>query len=1203
MFELNNIHSIKIGIASPEKIREWSYGEVKKHETLNYRTQKPEPDGLFCEKIFGPTQDWRCRCGKYKLNRYKGVICDKCGVEVTRKKVRRERMGHIELATPCSHIWFFKGVPSRIGVLLDISPKQLEQILYYVCFVVLDPKQTPLEYKQVLTDKEYRDAQEIYGYDAFEVGMGAEAIKRLLAEVDLDKEVKELKEIIDKDKGQKKLKASRKLEVVEAFRKSGNEPKWMIIDALPVLPPDLRPMVPIDGGRMVASDLNELYRRVITRNNRLKDLIAINGPDVIIRNEKRMLQEAVDALIENGKRGKPVQNSKQKDLKSLYAILKGKHGRFRENMLGKRVDYSGRSVIVVGPELKMYQCGLPKEMALELFRPFVMRELIKYNHATNLASAKRAINAQRPEVWDMLDKAIKGHPVILNRAPTLHKLGIQAFEPVLIDGKAIMLHPLVCEGFHADFDGDQMPVHIPLSLEARAEAQAILLSTNNILKPSNGQSIVDPSKDMVIGVYYMTVVRPGAKGEGNIYVNEEEAIMAYETQNLALQAQIEVRREAEFEGEIVSGRVKTTVGKILFNRNIPQNIGYIDRTKRENVLRYEIENPVGKKQIGALVKDCYYALGVNETVKMIDSIKDMGFKYSTLSSLTISIFDFNDVDFKDKLVAETEEKVKQIEKQYHRGLLTHNEKLDKNIGIWYDTVHQVENAMLDSMDAFNPIRMFVDSGARGNKQNLNQVAGIIGIISSTSGIKLDVPVKSNYKKGMEPIEYFMGSRSGRKVLADTAIKTKETGYLTRRLVDVTQDVIVTDEDCFATLGETVRGVSVRKIIDEGRVIQKLADRIEGRCAVNDIVHPETNEVLVKANEVITSVMAKQIEALDFEEIEIRSIFTCKCPNGVCVRCYGKNMTSNELVPLGEAVGVIAAQAIGEPGTQLSMKNFAAGVVGGVDISRGFPRIEEIFEARDPKGKAYISEVAGTVSVREVDKRFEVTVLSESDGAVTYLLPYGVKMKVRDGDKVLPGTPFTEGPIHPKELLRTKGVKELQEYLLRELVSVYYGNSVDINTKHIEIVIRQMLKKVKVESAGDTDFIPGEYVDLFEYEKENQRVLMQGGVPALAKKEIMGITKAALNSDSFLSATSFQRTSIVLTDAAVKGKVDTLNGLKENVLIGKLIPAGTGYKKYRDIKPYAIKQEVEEEEDVVEDVIPSPLADDFDASFIDEELNF
>lgn len=1171
MFELNNIASIRIGIASPEKIREWSYGEVKKAETLNYRTQKPEPDGLFCEKIFGPTQDWRCKCGKYKLNRYKGVICDKCGVEVTKKKVRRERMGHIELATPVSHIWYFKGVPSRIAVILDLTPKALEQVLYYVCFIVTDPGDTGLEYKQILTDKEYRDAQEMYGADKFKAGMGAEAIKKLLADIDLDKEIASLKTIIAEDKGQRKLKASRKLEVVEAFKKSGNEPKWMILDALPVLPPDLRPMVPIDGGRMVASDLNDLYRRVINRNNRLKDLMAIHGPDVIIRNEKRMLQEAVDALIENGKRGKAVQNSKQKDLKSLYAILKGKHGRFRENMLGKRVDYSGRSVIVVGPELSMSQCGLPKEMALELFRPFVMRELIKYNHASNLASAKRVINATKPIVWDMLEKAIKGHPVILNRAPTLHKLGIQAFEPVLVDGKAIKLHPLVCEGFHADFDGDQMPVHIPLSIEARAEAQAILLSTNNILRPSNGKSIVDPSKDMVIGVYYMTVVRPGAKGEGNVYSCEDEAIMAYETQNLDLQAKIYVRREAMFEGEKVTGRVETTVGKILFNREIPQNIGYIDRTKKENVLRYEIEGVVSKKPIANLVKDCYYSLGVSATVKMLDSIKYLGFKYSTLASLTISLFDFRNNAIKDKAVPEAEEKIKVIEKQYARGLMTQDEKMDKCIDVWNNTRNQVESTMLDCMEDFNPIKMIVNSGARGNAQNLNQVAGIIGIISTTSGIKIDVPVKSNFKKGMEPIEYFMGSRSGRKVLADTAIKTKESGYLTRRLVDVTQDVIITEEDCFAKLGESIKGMKVSKISSSGRVIQKLSDRIFGRCAAKDILNPKTGEVIVKSNEMISNSQAKLIEDLGIEEVEIRSVFTCKCPRGICSRCYGKNMTSDELVSLGEAVGVIAAQAIGEPGTQLSMKNFAAGVVGGTDISRGLPRIEEIFEARDPKGKAYLSEVAGKISVREVDRRAEITVKS-SEGDIVYLLPFGVKVIVQDGQMVEPGTPFTEGPINPKELLRTKGVKELQEYLLREVIDVYSGQSIDINAKHIEIVIQQMVKKVRIESAGDTSFIIGEYVDIFDYEKENQRVLMENGIPALAKKDVLGITKASLKSDSFLSATSFQHTSSVLTDSAVRGKVDKLLGLKENVLIGKLIPAGTGYQKYRDIKPIYVNKE-------------------------------
>ena len=1165
MFELNNFDSIRIGIASPEKIREWSYGEVTKPETINYRTQKPEPDGLFCEKIFGPTKDWRCRCGKYKLIRYKGIVCDRCGVEVTRAKVRRERMGHIELATPVSHIWFFRGVPSRIGTILELSPKLLEQVLYYVSYIVLDPGKTEFQYKQVISDKELRDAQDLYGYDAFRVGMGAEAIKELLADIDLVQERDKLKKFIATSKGQGKLKASKKLEVVEAFIKSGNQPKWMILDVVPVIPPELRPMVQLDGGRFATSDLNDLYRRVINRNNRLKKLMELSAPDVIIRNEKRMLQEAVDALIENGKRGKAVQGPKQRDLKSLTAMLRGKQGRFRQNLLGKRVDYSGRSVIVVGPELKMCQCGVPKEMALELFKPFIMHELVKMNATHNIKSAKRMIDRAKPIVWDVLDKVIKDHPVLLNRAPTLHRLGIQAFEPVLVEGRAIKLHPLVCKGFHADFDGDQMPIHIPLSLEARAEARTILLSTNNLLKPSDGKPVCTPSMDMVIGSYYITVIKDDAKGAGGVYRDEDEAIMAYDTGELDIEAPIHVRRTVEWNGETITGRVKTSVGRILFNRAIPQNIGFVDRSKRENALKYEIDQPVLQKDFGKITELAYNNLGTTETVKMLDNLKTLGFKYATIAALTINLFDIVEPPAQKALIKECEDQVLEVEKQYRRGFITLDEKKTQNINIWVSATKKFQKEVMDYMDDFNPLKMMAVSGARGSANQLTQMAGIRGIVANTSGQKVDVPVKSNYKKGFSPIEYFMSSRGGRKVLADTALKTSESGYLTRRLVDVAQDVVITEEDCFGARGESVKGITVTELKSDEMVIEQLEDRISGRFSVNDIVNPHTKQVIVGANELITPAMAKEIVECGIKEVMIRSLLTCRCTHGVCAKCYGKNMANNSVVPIGEAVGVIAAQAIGEPGTQLSMKNFSAGVVGGGDITRGLPRVVEIFEARTPKGMAYISEVAGKVTVKEVDKRFEVVVKS-SDGDVSYLLPFGVRLKVKTGDIVEPGSVLTEGSINPKDMLRTKGIKGVQDYLLKEVLAVYRSQDVRINAKHIEIIIRQMLKKVRVESAGDTNLIPGELVDLFTCEEENERVLMEGGVPAMVKREILGITKASLSTESFLSAASFQETASVLTDASVKGKVDKLVGLKENVIIGKLIPAGTGLRCYRDIAP-------------------------------------
>ena len=1179
MFELNNFDSMKIGIASPEKIREWSYGEVTKPETINYRTQKPERDGLFCERIFGPRKNWECHCGKYKRIRYKGVICDKCGVEVTHSKVRRERMGHIELATPVSHIWFFRGVPSRIGTILDITPKALEQVLYYVNYIVLDPKNTPFVYKQVITDKEYRDAVEEYGYNSFRAGMGAEAIKELLSAINLEEDDKMLKERLKTAKGQKRLKAIKRLEVVEAFLKSNNRPEWMILDVVPVLPPDLRPMVQLDGGRFATSDLNDLYRRVINRNNRLKKLIELGAPEVIVRNEKRMLQEAVDALIENGKRGKAVQGPKARDLKSLTAMLRGKQGRFRQNLLGKRVDYSGRSVIVVGPELKIYQCGLPKEMALELFKPFIMKKLVERNHSYNIKSAKRIIEREKPEVWDILDEVIKDHPVLLNRAPTLHRLGIQAFEPVLCDGRAIKLHPLVCVGFNADFDGDQMPIHVPLSLEARAEARMIMLSSNNVLKPADGKPVMTPAQDIVLGCYYLTINKPGALNEGHYYKDEEEAIMAYQTKNVEIQSSIYVRRTAMFNGEMVTGRVKTSVGRILFNRCIPQNLGFVDRSTKEGALEYEINYTVGKKELGQIVSATYDKLGSTPTVIMLDKVKELGYKYSTIGAITINVFDMKEPEEKAKLVAEADAKVLENEKAYRRGLIAFDEKISKNVKIWNDTTDAVKKAVLANLDDLNPIKMMAVSGARGNPGQINQLCGMRGVMASASGQKIDIPVKSCFRSGLTPIDYFLSSRGGRKGLADTALKTADSGYLTRRLVDVAQEVVVTENDCFETLGEQPKGLVVRELVEDGTVIEKLEDRITGRVTVKDVIHPKTKEVIVPANEMITPALAKKIIDADIKEVEIRTLLTCKSKQGVCAKCYGRNMAGNQLVHIGEAVGTIAAQSIGEPGTQLTMRTFhTGGVAAEADITKGLPRVEEIFEARRPKGEAIISEVAGKVKVEEAGERFKITVKS-SDGDIEYLTPPKNKtvLAVKSGDEVEVGQCLTSGSIFPNDILRVRGLKGVQEYLLKEVLSVYRLQDVRINAKHIEIIVRQMLKKVKIEDAGDTTLLPGDMVDLHRYEEENQKALANGGVPATAKRVLLGITKASLATESFLSAASFQETSSVLTEAAIKGKVDHLLGLKENIIIGKLIPAGTGMRCYRDLYPVKSKEFIENEE--------------------------
>ena len=1166
MFELNNFDSIKIGIASSEKIREWSFGEVTKPETINYRTQKPEKDGLFCEKIFGPKKDWECHCGKYKRIRYKGVVCDKCGVEVTRSKVRRERMGHIELACPVTHLWFFRSVPSRIGTLLDIAPKQLEQVVYYVNYVVLDPKNTDFEYKQIISDKEYREAVEKYGYGSFSAGMGAEAIKTLLSQVDLQKESKELKEILETAKGQKRAKAIKKIAVVEAFLSSDNKPEWMVMDVLPVLPPELRPMVQLDGGRFATSDLNDLYRRVINRNNRLKKLLELGAPDVIIRNEKRMLQESVDALIDNGKHGRPIQGAKQKDLKSLTAILTGKQGRFRQNLLGKRVDYSGRSVIAVGPELKMYQCGLPKEMALELFKPFVIKKLVEMNECNNFKSAKRLIEREKTVVWDVLAEVIKDHPVLLNRAPTLHRLSIQAFEPVLVEGRAIKLHPSVCTGFNADFDGDQMPVHVPLSIDARTEARNLMLASNNIIKLSDGQPIVSPGLDIVLGCYYLTLIKPGAKGEGMYFASEDEAMIAYQTKVVDINAEITLRRTCVVDGKEYSNKFKTSVGRIIFNQAIPQNLGIVDRTKPENYCLFEVNSPIIKKDLKNLTVKCFDTLGTTQTSEMIDNIKSMGYKYATLSSLTINVFDMEEPPAKEEIIADAQKRVLENEKLLARGLITLDEKLTANISTWTETTNKLEKAVLAHLDDYNPLKMFVYSGARGSAVQLNSICGMRGIMANSSGQKVDIPVKSSFRGGLSPLEYFLSSRGGRKTLTDTALKTADSGYLTRRLVDVSHDVVITEEDCFESLGQKVKGAFVSALVQDGATLESLEDRIEGRFVVDDVINPTTKEVIVPANTMVTKEQAKQVALAGIQRVQIRNLLNCKCRVGVCAKCYGKNMAGKNKVNIGEAVGVIAAQSIGEPGTQLTMRTFhTGGVAVAADITKGLPRVEELFEARKPKGEALISEIAGKLSLKEEPRQYIITVKSADDEAV-YEVKKPVFLKVKDGDVVEPGTQITEGSINPNDLLRIKGLKGLQDYLLGEVIMIYKGQDVQINDKHIEVIIRQMLKKVTIESSGDTKLLPGEKVDVLEYEAENERVLAEGGTPAMAKRALLGITKAALSTESFLSSASFQETSRVLTDAAIKGKVDQLRGLKENVIIGKLIPAGTGLRKYRDIYP-------------------------------------
>jgi DNA-directed RNA polymerase subunit beta' len=1159
LFELNNFDAIQIGLASPEQIREWSRGEVKKPETINYRTLKPERDGLFCERIFGPMKDWECHCGKYKRVRYKGIVCDRCGVEVTKSKVRRERMGHIELAAPVSHIWYFKGIPSRMGLILDMSPRSLEKVLYFAAYIVLDPKDTPLDKKQILTEKDYREAIDKYGYDGFVAGMGAESVKILLQDIDLDKLSAELKEDFKTSTGQKKIRTIRRLDVVESFRKSTNKPEWMIIDVIPVIPPDLRPMVQLDGGRFATSDLNDLYRRVINRNNRLKKLLDLQAPDIIVRNEKRMLQEAVDSLIDNGRRGRPVTGPGNRPLKSLSDMLKGKQGRFRQNLLGKRVDYSGRSVIVVGPELKMYQCGLPKEMALELFKPFVMKKLTESGVAHNIKSAKRMVERVQPQVWDVLEEVIQDHPVLLNRAPTLHRLGIQAFQPILVEGRAIKLHPLVCTAYNADFDGDQMAVHVPLSVEAQAEARFLMLAAHNIMKASDGKPVCVPTQDMVLGSYYLTLDKEGAKGEGRIFSTPDEVMMAYEVKDVDIHAAIKVRVSKIINGEKHYGIIDTTLGKLIFNESIPQNLGFVDRSIPGNEFKLEIDFLVSKKNLGNIIDKCYTLYGPAETSKMLDNIKAKGYHFSTIGAVTVAVSDMEVPDIKKDLLADADNTIEKIEKMYRRGFISEEERYEKVIDKWTKTTEEVADALMDSLDKFNPINMMADSGARGSKSQIKQLAGMRGLMASPSGKIIELPIRASFREGLEVLEYFISTHGARKGNADTALKTADSGYLTRRLVDVSQDVIVRQEDC-----GTKEGYEVSEIKEGNEVIEPLSERLSGRYSAENIIHPETGAILVKCDEYMDNSMAEKVEKAGVKKVKIRSVFTCNAKIGVCAKCYGMNMATAQKIDIGEAVGIIAAQSIGEPGTQLTMRTFHTGGVVGADITQGLPRVEELFEARKPKGLAIVSDCAGTVKMEETKKKRTVIVTSDSGEEFTYEIPFGSRIKVANGDIIGAGDEITEGSVNPHDIIRIKGVKGVKNYLLSEVQKVYRLQGVDINDKHLEVVIRQMTRKVKVEETGDTDLLPGTMLDIFDFEEANEKALAKGGRAAEGKIALLGITKAALATDSFLSAASFQETTRVLTDAAIKGKIDPLVGLKENVIIGKLIPAGTGMNRYRGI---------------------------------------
>ena len=1175
--------AIKIGLASPDKIREWSHGEVLKPETINYRTLKPEKDGLFCERIFGPSKDWECHCGKYKKIRYKGVICDRCGVEVTKSSVRRERMGHIELAAPVSHIWYFKGIPSRMGLMLDLSPRVLEKVLYFANYIVLDKGTSELQYKQVLTEREFQEAREKYGM-TFRVGMGAEAVKELLEAIDMEKESEELKRGLKEATGQKRARIIKRLEVVEAFRESGNRPEWMIMTVIPVIPPDLRPMVQLDGGRFATSDLNDLYRRIINRNNRLKRLLELGAPDIIVRNEKRMLQEAVDALIDNGRRGRPVTGPGNRALKSLSDMLKGKSGRFRQNLLGKRVDYSGRSVIVVGPELKIYQCGLPKEMAIELFKPFVMKELVANGTSHNIKNAKKMVERLQPEVWDVLEEVIKEHPVMLNRAPTLHRLGIQAFEPILVEGKAIKLHPLVCTAFNADFDGDQMAVHLPLSVEAQAECRFLLLSPNNLLKPSDGGPVAVPSQDMVLGIYYLTQERPGSIGEGKYFKSVNEAILAYENKALTLQTRIKVRMTKTMpDGTTKTGTVESTLGRFLFNEILPQDLGFVNRSIPENEMKLEVDFHVGKKQLKQILEKVINTHGATKTAEVLDDIKATGYKFSTRAAMTVSISDMTVPPEKPELIKQAQETVDHITKNYKRGLITEEERYKEVVETWKETDDVLTRKLLDGLDKYNNIFMMADSGARGSDKQIKQLAGMRGLMADTTGHTIELPIKSNFREGLDVLEYFMSAHGARKGMSDTALRTADSGYLTRRLVDVSQDLIIREMDCCE--GKEIPGMYVKAFTDGKEEIESLQERITGRFSCETIKNKD-GEILVKANHMITPKRAARImsEGVDangkpFEQIKIRTILNCKSHVGVCEKCYGSNMATGEPVQVGESVGIIAAQSIGEPGTQLTMRTFHNGGVAGGDITQGLPRVEELFEARKPKGLAIITEISGVATLKDTKKKREIIVTnSETGESKTYLIPYGSRIKVQDGVYLDAGDELTEGSVNPHDILRIKGVNAVQDYMLREVQRVYRLQGVEINDKHIEVIVRQMMKKIRIEDNGDTELLPGTMVDILDFEDINEEMIAQGKEPAEGKQVMLGITKASLATNSFLSAASFQETTKVLTEAAIKGKVDPLIGLKENVIIGKLIPAGTGMKRYRNVKLDTGEDEYEMEDD-------------------------
>ena len=1161
--------AIKIGLASPEKILEWSHGEVKKPETINYRTLKPEKDGLFCERIFGPTKDWECHCGKYKKIRYKGVICDRCGVEVTKASVRRERVGHIALAAPVSHIWYFKGIPSRMGLILDISPRTLEKVLYFASYIVLDPGQTNLQYKQVLSEKEYREEIDKYGYGAFRAGMGAEAIQEILKAIDLERDSTDLRKQLKEATGQKRARIIKRLEVVEAFRNSGNKPEWMIMTVIPVIPPDIRPMVQLDGGRFATSDLNDLYRRIINRNNRLARLLELGAPDIIVRNEKRMLQEAVDALIDNGRRGRPVTGPGNRALKSLSDMLKGKQGRFRQNLLGKRVDYSGRSVIVVGPELKIYQCGLPKEMAIELFKPFVMKELVSNGTAHNIKNAKKMVERLQPEVWDVLEDVIKEHPVMLNRAPTLHRLGIQAFEPILVEGKAIKLHPLVCTAFNADFDGDQMAVHLPLSVEAQAECRFMLLSPNNLLKPSDGGPVAVPSQDMVLGIYYLTQERPGAVGEGMMFKSVNEAILAYENKAVTLHSRVKVRVQKTMpDGTVKSGIVESTVGRFIFNEIVPQDLGFVDRSIEGNELLLEVDFHVGKKQLKQILEKVINVHGATQTAVTLDDIKAIGYKYSTRAAMTVSISDMTVPASKKQLIADAQATVDKIAKNFRRGLITEEERYKEVIETWKNTDDQLTHDLLTGLDKYNNIYMMADSGARGSDKQIKQLAGMRGLMADTTGHTIELPIKSNFREGLDVLEYFISAHGARKGLSDTALRTADSGYLTRRLVDVSQDLIVRETDCCE--GKEIPFMEIKAFTDGQETIESLEERLTGRYIAETITDPDTGEVVVKANHMCTpkraAAVMKVLKKLGRDSVKIRTVLSCKSHIGVCAKCYGANMATGQPVQVGEAVGIIAAQSIGEPGTQLTMRTFHTGGVAGGDITQGLPRVEELFEARKPKGLAIISEFGGVVAIKDTKKKREITITdNETGNSKTYLIPYGSRIKVQDGQVLEAGDELTEGSVNPHDILKIKGVRAVQDYMLQEVQRVYRLQGVEINDKHVEMIVRQMLKKIKIEESGDSDVLPGVSMDVLDFNDMNEKLIAEGKKPAEGKQVMLGITKASLATDSFLSAASFQETTKVLTEAAINGKVDKLIGLKENVIIGKLIPAGTGMKRYRDVR--------------------------------------